>query len=53
LYGLFHSSAERDTLLQLLCNATTDENGVQFRLANLDDVHAHTTFFGFGFQHAA
>jgi hypothetical protein len=48
LYSLFHGTTERDTLLQLLSNAATDENSIQFRLANFDDIHAHAAFFGFG-----
>jgi hypothetical protein len=48
LHRLLHGTAERDTLLQLLSDAATDENSIQFRLANFDNVHAHAAFFGFG-----
>jgi len=42
LHGLFHGSTERDTLLQLLRNAAANQIRVQLRLANLDNVQAHT-----------
>jgi hypothetical protein len=41
LHGLFHCPAERDTLFELICDATRDKIRVQFRAANLDDAQAH------------
>jgi hypothetical protein len=38
LNGLFHSTAERDTLLQLLGDATSNQISIQLRLADLMDL---------------
>jgi hypothetical protein len=41
LYRLLHSATERDTLLQLLCNTSRNQERIQFGLTNLDNVQAH------------
>jgi hypothetical protein len=42
LNGLFHSAAERDTLLQLFSDATSNQISIQFRLADLVDLDLNT-----------
>jgi hypothetical protein len=44
LHRLLHSAAERDALLQLFRDAAANQVGVQFRLANLDNVQTHALF---------
>jgi hypothetical protein len=43
LHRLFHRTAERDALLQLFCDAATDENRIQLWIANLHNIHAHAS----------
>jgi hypothetical protein len=52
LNRLFHRAAERNALLQLLRNAATNQIGIQFRRANLNDVQTHA-LLGHGFQLSA
>jgi hypothetical protein len=49
LHSLLHGTAERDTLLKLLGDAAPNQAGIQFRLADLYDVHAHPALPGLGF----
>src|SRR3546814_7980461 len=41
LNGALHGTAERDAAFELVCNALADELGVDFGLADLDDVQRH------------
>jgi hypothetical protein len=41
LNGTLHGAAERDAALELIGDALGDELGVDFRLADLDDVQRH------------
>jgi hypothetical protein len=41
LHGLLHGTTERNTLLQLLGNAASNQGRIEFGLANLHDVQAH------------
>jgi hypothetical protein len=53
LHRLFHRTTEGDAFLQLLRDAAPDQGGIQFRLADLDDLDPHTTLPGFRFQEAS
>jgi hypothetical protein len=50
LYCLLHSAAKRYTFLQLFRHTAPNQIGVQFRLANLQDIQAHA-LLGFCFEH--
>ena len=41
LHRTLHGAAERDTTLELVGNSLRDELGIDFRLADLDDVQRH------------
>src|SRR5581483_11181103 len=43
LHRALHRTAKGDTTLELVGNALRDELGIDFRLADFDDVQAHLT----------
>jgi hypothetical protein len=46
LHGLFHRAAERDTLLQLLCDTAADQGRIQLRRADFSDIDTHAAHLG-------